>query len=55
MPSARIASDGTWTVRAGGHELLLDPTDKSDSDRVFRIATNDRLRAEDGRFLVRGD
>ena len=38
---ADLASDGTWTVRAGGHELLLDPTDKSDSDRVFRIATND--------------
>jgi hypothetical protein len=52
---ADLTSGGTWTVQADGRELLLDPTDKSEPDRVYRIASNDRLGAEDGSFLVRGE
>ena len=52
---ADLTSGGTWTVQADGRELLLDPEDKSEPDRLYRIASSDRLRAEDGSFLVRGD
>lgn len=51
---ADLTSDGTWTVQGDGRELLLDPEDKSEPDRLYRIASNDRLRAEDGSFLDRG-
>ena len=52
---ADLTSGGTWTVQADGRELLLDPEDKSEPDRLYRIASSDRLRAEDGSFLVRGN
>ena len=51
---ADLTSRGTWTVQADGRELLLDPEDKSEPDRVYRIVSNDRLRAvESGQFLDR--
>lgn len=50
---ADLTSGGTWTVQADGRELLLDPEDKSEPDRVYRIVSNDRLRADDGSVLVR--
>ena len=51
---ADLTSRGTWTVQADGRELLLDPEDKSEPDRLYRIVSNDRLRAIDGgQFLDR--
>jgi len=51
---ADLTSGGTWTVQADGRELLLDPEDKSEPDRLYRIVSNDRLRAIDGgQFLDR--
>ena len=51
---ADLTSSGTWTVQADGRELLLDPEDKSEPDRVYRIVSNDRLRATEGdQFLDR--
>jgi len=51
---ADLTSSGTWTVQADGRELLLDPGDKSEPDRLYRIVSNDRLRAvEGGQFLDR--
>lgn len=40
---ADLTSGGTWTVQADGRELLLDPEDKSEPDRVYRIASADAL------------
>jgi hypothetical protein len=51
---ADLSSGGTWTVQADGRELLLDPEDKSEPDRLYRIVSNDRLRADDGGVLERG-
>jgi len=51
---ADLISGGTWMVQADGRELLLDPEDKSEPDRLYRIVSNDRLRADDGGVLERG-
>ncbi len=36
-------TDGTWTVESSGTLLRLDPNSKTDADRVYTIASNDRI------------
>jgi copper homeostasis protein (lipoprotein) len=35
--------DGTWTVEAGDKQIRLDPNSKSAEDRLYAIASNDRI------------
>jgi hypothetical protein len=50
---ADLASSGTWTLEDDGQHILLDPEDKSGTDRRFQIVGSDELRAVDGGQTLR--
>ena len=52
---ADLETTGTWTVEAGGSELLLDPDSKEAPDRRYTITSNDALTAADGGQVLRRD
>jgi hypothetical protein len=53
---ADLAGEGTWTLEPDGRHVLLDPTDKSEPDRRYEIASADELHPVDGGpSLRRGD
>lgn len=52
---ADLVSTGTWTVEAGGGEVLLDPDSKAGADQRFKIVSADRLVAVVGGRVLRRD
>lgn len=52
---ADLPGTGTWTVEAGGTELLLDPDSKDAPDQRFTIASTDELVATAGGHVLRRD
>ena len=47
VDSSTFALNGTWTVKADGKTLLLDPDDKQELDRWFEVVSPTELRALD--------
>ena len=52
---AMAADTGTWTVEAGGRELLLDSNDKAAADRRYAVVSRDELKAGEGGQVLRRD
>lgn len=51
LEQGAVRSEGTWTMEANGGRIRLDPDSKAEQDRLYAIASHDRIAPlrDDGR------
>ncbi len=50
---ADLESAGTWSAAADGKEILLDPDDKSETDRRYTVVSKDEITQVEGGQTLR--